>query len=176
MLTIKHCWSISTAGCLTSLLTALILLRETTSCFHTWRSGWDHSASTIMSWWKVSECGWPHRQQISLTQAYRNLFPDMTSVSIPAVTKLRSNLSMYIFFAYNKIFFSLLVLLTAHWRLLSEQPSYFSSEIYKSHEEHEHIVFQHKRVINNQRHCALTQKSHEQNNNTVFQHTGQGEH
>jgi hypothetical protein len=44
--------------------------------------------------------------------------------SVLAVTMLRNNLSMHVFFAANKIFFSLLVLLTAHWRLLSEQPSY----------------------------------------------------
>jgi histone-lysine N-methyltransferase SETMAR len=55
--------------------------------------------------------------------AHKNLFPDTSSASIPAVTTLRSSLHMYIFL-YIIIFFSLLVLLTAHWRLLSEQPSY----------------------------------------------------
>jgi hypothetical protein len=54
----------------------------------------------------------------SLRQAYRNLFPDM-SASILVVTKLISSLSIYIFFVYN-IFFSLLVLLTAHRKLLSK--------------------------------------------------------
>jgi hypothetical protein len=41
--------------------------------------------------------GWAHRQQTSLPQVHRNLFPD-TSASVPAVTTLRSSLSMYIFF------------------------------------------------------------------------------
>jgi hypothetical protein len=35
-------------------------------------------------------------QQTSLTQAYRNLFPNMTGASIPAVTMLKSGLNMYI--------------------------------------------------------------------------------
>jgi hypothetical protein len=38
-----------------------------------------------------------------LIQAYKNSFPD-TSVSIPAVTAVKSSLSMYILFVYN-IFF-----------------------------------------------------------------------
>jgi hypothetical protein len=46
-----------------------------------------------------------------LTQAYKNIFPDTTYTSIPAVTMLRSRLSMYLFFVYNNFFFSLLVLL-----------------------------------------------------------------
>jgi histone-lysine N-methyltransferase SETMAR len=58
---------------------------------------WDHSPSTIMSWWKVSKHDWAHRQQTSLTQAYKNLFPDKTSASIPAVITLRSSLRMQIF-------------------------------------------------------------------------------
>jgi hypothetical protein len=49
----------------------------------------------------------------------QNLF-DTTSASVLAVNTLRSSLSMYVFFVYNKIFFSLLVLLTAQWRLLSK--------------------------------------------------------
>jgi hypothetical protein len=81
---------------------------------------WDHSASTIMrSWWKVSKHGWAHRRQTSLTQAYKILFPDTVSASIPAVTTLRSILNMHGFFVYN-IFFLLPVLSTAHRRLLSE--------------------------------------------------------
>jgi hypothetical protein len=37
-----------------------------------------------------------------LTQAYKNLIPDMISVSFPAVTTLRSSLSTHVlFFAYN---------------------------------------------------------------------------
>jgi hypothetical protein len=39
--------------------------------------------------------GWAHMRQTSSTQAYKNLFPVMTSASIPAV--LRNGLSMYIF-------------------------------------------------------------------------------
>jgi hypothetical protein len=45
------------------------------------------------------------------------LFPDTTGASFPAVTTLRSSLSMY--FLYIISFFSLLVLLTAHLRSLS---------------------------------------------------------
>jgi hypothetical protein len=71
-----------------------------------------------------TNCGWAHRWQPSLTQAYRNLFPDMTSASILVVTTLRRSLCMYVCmyvcFVYNHFFFSLLVLLTAHQRLLSE--------------------------------------------------------
>jgi hypothetical protein len=62
-------------------------------------------------------------QHISLTQAYKNVFPGTTGASIVVVTTLRSGLSMYVIFVYNKFFLSLLVLLTAHWELLSEQPS-----------------------------------------------------
>jgi hypothetical protein len=65
---------------------------------------WDHSASTIISWWKLSNSGLAHRQLTSLTQAYKHLFPNNTSTSIPAVTTLRSSLSMYIFFVYNNYF------------------------------------------------------------------------
>jgi hypothetical protein len=72
---------------LTAFLTSLISLRATATCFLTWRSGLDHSVSAVIRcWWKVSKCGWAHGQQTSLTQAYKNLFPDMTSASIPAVT------------------------------------------------------------------------------------------
>jgi hypothetical protein len=52
------------------------------------------------------KCGWVHRWQISLTQSYKNLFPNMTSASIPAVTMSRSSLSMHIFFLCNTFFFS----------------------------------------------------------------------
>jgi hypothetical protein len=54
----EHSWSISTRSCLTTLLMALILLWATTTCLPTWRTGWDHSTSAIMSWWKVSKCMW----------------------------------------------------------------------------------------------------------------------
>jgi hypothetical protein len=39
----------------------------------------------------------------------------------------RSSFSMYVFFN-NKIFFSLFVFLMAHWRLLSEYPSYIKKD------------------------------------------------
>jgi hypothetical protein len=72
----------------------------------TWRAGWDHSASTLMrSWWKESKRGWAHRRQTSLTQAYNNFFPDKTSVSIPAVTTLRSSCSIYVFSVIIKLLF-----------------------------------------------------------------------
>jgi hypothetical protein len=110
-------------GVKTTLLTALISHWKTITCLSTWRTGSDHSASTIMrSSWKVSKHGWPHRLHTSLTQAYKNFFPDMTSASVPSVTTLRSSLRIYKFFVYDKTFFSslLLVLLTAHRGLLSE--------------------------------------------------------
>jgi hypothetical protein len=40
-----------------------------------------------------------------LTQAYKNVFPDTTSTSIPVVTTLRSSLSMYVLFVCNNFFF-----------------------------------------------------------------------
>jgi transposase len=40
----------------------------------------------------------------SLTQAYTNLFPDTTNASVPAVSTLKSSLSMYVFFVYNNFF------------------------------------------------------------------------
>jgi hypothetical protein len=96
-LTLEHCWSISTWSCLTTLLTALISRQATTTCLPTWRTGCDHSILTIKrSWWKMLKHSWAHRRQTSLTQSYRNLFPDMTSTSIPVVTTLRSSLSMCI--------------------------------------------------------------------------------
>jgi hypothetical protein len=48
----------------------------------------------------VSKCGWAHRQQTSLTQAYKNLFPDMIGASILSVTTLRINLCMYVCIVY----------------------------------------------------------------------------
>jgi hypothetical protein len=50
----------------------------------------------------------------------QKLIPFMTRASVQAVTMLRSSLSMYLFFEYNTIFFSLLLFLTGHRRLLSE--------------------------------------------------------
>jgi hypothetical protein len=56
----------------------------------------------------------------SLTQAYKNVFPYITSASIQAMTMLRSSLSMYLFFLHNKISLLTACFLTAHRRLLSE--------------------------------------------------------
>jgi hypothetical protein len=49
------------------------------------------------------------------------VFSDMAGASVLAGTTLRTNVSMYVLFLHNKlVLFSLLVLLEAHWRLLSE--------------------------------------------------------
>jgi hypothetical protein len=56
----------------------------------------------------VPKRGCVHRRQTSLTEAYKNLFRDTPSASIPAVTELRSSLDVYVLFVYNKILFSLL--------------------------------------------------------------------
>jgi hypothetical protein len=104
LLALEHCWSISSESCWPTLLIGLFSLQATTTCLPTWRTGWNHSASTIMRWWKVSKCGRAHSRQTSLTQAYINLFPDATSSSILVVTTLRNSLSMYVFFIYNNFF------------------------------------------------------------------------
>jgi hypothetical protein len=57
----------------------------------TWRDAWDHRAAT-MRWWKVSKHGWGHTRG----RLIWHLFPDKNA-SVPAVTKLRSSLSMYVF-------------------------------------------------------------------------------
>jgi hypothetical protein len=58
LLALEHCWSISAGSCLTTLLTSLISLQATATCLRTWRTGWDHSTSTIMrSWRKLSKRG-----------------------------------------------------------------------------------------------------------------------
>jgi hypothetical protein len=89
---------------LTTLLTVLISLQVTTTCLPTRRTGCDHSASTIMSWWEASKHCWAHKWQTSLKQAYKISFPDLKIVSIPIVTMLRSSLNMHVFFVYNKTF------------------------------------------------------------------------
>jgi hypothetical protein len=48
LLALRQCWSISTGSCLTTIPKALISLWVTTTRLPTWRSRWDHSASTIM--------------------------------------------------------------------------------------------------------------------------------
>jgi hypothetical protein len=73
------------------------------TCLPTWNTGWDDSPSTMESWWKVSKRGWAHRRQTSLTQAHKNLFHDASGL-IPSVIKVRSSLSMYVFFVYIEIF------------------------------------------------------------------------
>jgi hypothetical protein len=78
----------------------------------------------MRSWWKVSKRGWA-QWQTSLTQAYKNVFPDTTSASIQAVTTLRSSLSMYLFFVYSNIFFLIARFLTAHQRLFPNSPRIF---------------------------------------------------
>jgi hypothetical protein len=80
------------------LLRVLISLGATTTFLPTWRTVWDYNASTIIrSWYKVPKHGSAHRRETSLTQAYKDFFPDMTNASIPEVTMLRSSSSMYIF-------------------------------------------------------------------------------
>jgi hypothetical protein len=58
LLALQQWWSISTGSCLTTHLTDLISLWATTTCLPTWSTDCDHSASTKMSWWKVSKRGW----------------------------------------------------------------------------------------------------------------------
>jgi hypothetical protein len=48
VLGLKHCRSISTGSCLTTLIRALISLQVTTMYLPTRRTGWDHSTSTDM--------------------------------------------------------------------------------------------------------------------------------
>jgi hypothetical protein len=72
LLTLEHCWSISTGSCFTTLLTALISCRSTTICLRAWKNCCDHSTSRIMrSWWKVSKCGWAPRRHTFLAQVYK---------------------------------------------------------------------------------------------------------
>jgi hypothetical protein len=120
LLALEYCWIISTGSCLTILLTALILLQATTTCLPTWRTCCIHSSSEIMrSRWKVSKRGSAHRWQDYFDTGIQILIPRYDKCSIPVVTTLRSSWSMYVFLYYI-IFFSLLILLTAHWSVLSE--------------------------------------------------------
>jgi hypothetical protein len=48
LLALEHCWSISSGSCLTTLLTARLSLWVSTTCLPAWRTGWDHSVSTII--------------------------------------------------------------------------------------------------------------------------------
>jgi hypothetical protein len=75
----QHCWSISTGSCLTTILSALISFRATTTCLPIWRTGCDHSSSAkMMTFRKVTKRGWVDTRQASLTQAYKNVFPNPT--------------------------------------------------------------------------------------------------
>jgi hypothetical protein len=76
-------------------------------CRHTlsWRSTtMDVSIPRLFFWTALhsflvfgnTKYGWVHKQQTSLTKAHKNLFHDMTSASILAMTMLRSILSMYV--------------------------------------------------------------------------------
>jgi hypothetical protein len=109
LLALEHSWSFSTGSRLTMLLRAPILLRATTACLPTGRTGWDHSAWTIMSWWRWQNVAELTGGRLRWTHAYKNLFRNTTGASILAVTMLRSSLSMYIFFVYNNFFLPLLV-------------------------------------------------------------------
>jgi hypothetical protein len=60
---------------------------------------------------------------ITRIQSAKTDSPGQQNAWIPAVTMFRSSLSIYIYFVYNNFYF-ISVMLTAHWRLLSEQPSY----------------------------------------------------
>jgi hypothetical protein len=53
----------------------------------------------------------------------QNVFSDITSASIPAVTTLRCSLSMYVVFVYN-IFFLISYFLNSSPKVTSKQPSY----------------------------------------------------
>lgn len=64
---------------------------------------------------KLMERGWAHTRQ-TLTQAYKNLFVDTSAL----ILALISSLTYVHIFLHNKIVFSLLVSLIAHWRLLSK--------------------------------------------------------
>jgi hypothetical protein len=94
-------WIILTGSCLTILLTNFISLPSVPPVRQT-RSGWDDSGSTLMRcWWKMLQCGWGHRQQVSLTQTYKNLFPDTRSASIRPVTYVENYLKYVRVFVYN---------------------------------------------------------------------------
>jgi hypothetical protein len=77
--------------CLTTLLTALLLLWVTA----TWRTGWDSSNNEqLMGGVEV----WLSTRVADLfSQVYKNLFPNTASASVLVVTALRSSLNMYFF-------------------------------------------------------------------------------
>jgi hypothetical protein len=115
LLALEHCWSISTGSCLTNLLTDLISLRATTTNNTTWRTGWDHSASTLMSWWKAA--GFFDTRIQKLIPQHDKCF----NSSWECIEKQPKYIHIFI---HNKIIFLIAFLLTTHQRLLSEQPLY----------------------------------------------------
>jgi hypothetical protein len=76
LLTLQHRWSISTGSCLTTLLTALISLKMTTTCLPTWRADCELGMCKNVT---------AYRRQSSLTQAHKSLW---LSASVPALTTL----------------------------------------------------------------------------------------
>jgi hypothetical protein len=131
MLALEHCWSISTGSCLTTLLTGLISLRVTTTYSPTWRTGWDHGVSKIMSWWKVSKSGWTHRRHF-FDKIYKKCFPIKASASVTTATIPKSSLCMHCLYTID--FVSLLLLLWAHRRSLSRiSLAYYTVTVVKNH-------------------------------------------
>jgi hypothetical protein len=99
-LALEHCWSISTGSCLTTLLTALISLLALPPVylpeefFGSQRfNNNEESMEDVKNGWDHGRLFW-HR--------HKNLFPDMTSDSSPAMITLRSGFKMYIFFCMHK--------------------------------------------------------------------------
>jgi hypothetical protein len=121
LLALEHCWSISTGGCWPPSLQPwsrserLLPVYLPVELF---------VISALQQQWGVDG----RRQNMAkltgsrlLWHRYKiNLFPDTTTASIPVVSTLRSSLSVYVFFVYNKFYFPLFSLLTAHRKLLSE--------------------------------------------------------
>jgi hypothetical protein len=89
-------WS---TDCAFQLLTALISLRATTTVY----LPEEVIGITALRQWGDGRC--PNVVELtcgtSLTGAYKNVFPDMTSASIPAMTMFGSSLSMCVFFVHN---------------------------------------------------------------------------
>jgi hypothetical protein len=120
----EYCWCISTGSCLTTLIIAPISLWATIACLPSWRISWDHSTSTIMSYWKMSGRGWAHMWQISLTEACNNFFTNNINAPVLVVTTLKSSSSTSLFFFVYNIF-SLIALFSTHLKPLHEQLSQF---------------------------------------------------
>jgi hypothetical protein len=103
LLTLEHWWSISPWDCLTNLLTALILLWIPPAYLpEELVASQPFINNEIMKGVKK----WLSSQTVEffLTQTYKNVFPNMTSTTISAVTMLRSSWSVCIYFFI--IFFS----------------------------------------------------------------------